>query len=83
MWIGWQKRIFCSSRAPQLQLDDKLKARTCREDDWQEFGITSERKEAAQYRSQSFEAEIDGRTYQFIFVLCSQLNSRKERGIDK
>ena len=39
-------------------------------------------KDAARYRSQSFEEEIDDRTYRFIVVHSSKLDGRKERGIN-
>lgn len=78
-----EENLHLISRLPaNFKRDDQLKARVRKDNDWQELDATSESKDAARYRSQSYEAELGGRTYRFIVIHYSKLDGRKERGIN-
>ena len=78
-----EENLSFISRLPgSFKLDDQLKARAWERNDWQSIGAVSRSKDAALYRCQSFEAEIEDRTYRFIVVHSSKLDGRKERGIN-
>jgi len=52
-----KERLLFISRLPgNFKLDDQLKARAWEENDWQGIGAVSRSRDAALYRSQSFEA---------------------------
>lgn len=62
---------------------ETLKKRTWAKDVWQEVGALSSVKNAASYRIQEFQEEIEGRTYRFVVVNSSKLDRRKEKTLRK
>jgi len=80
--LAEENLLFISRLPANFKLDEQLKARAWQRNDWQEIGATSKSKDAAQYRCQSFEDDLCGRTYRFIVVHSSKLDGRKERGIN-
>jgi len=78
-----EENLHFISRLPgTFNLDEELKARAWEQDQWCELGSTSEKKGAAEYRAQSFYEELYGRTYRFIVLHSSNLDGRRERGIN-
>ena len=66
--LAEENLLFISRLPGNFKLDDQLKARAWEQNDWQSIGALSRSKDADLYRSQSFEAEIEDRTYRFKCV---------------
>lgn len=72
------------SRIPEtFSLPDELKEKAWSKGKWQQLGPLAPGKKAAHYATQSFEAELEGRTYRFVVVHSSALDKRKVKSLEK
>ncbi|MEW6082890.1 MAG: IS1634 family transposase [Bacillota bacterium] len=79
-----QEGIRFISRVPgTFGVEEAIKDIAWEKDDWVEMGTFSERYNAAAYRAQSFEQEINGRRYRFIAVGSTSLDRQKEKTLTK
>ncbi|MGB9858768.1 MAG: IS1634 family transposase, partial [Moorellaceae bacterium] len=74
---------FISLLPENFGINREIKEEAFRLGKWQEIGSLSQKKEAAQYKSQSFMREIEGRSYRLIVVHSTALDKRKEQGLLK
>jgi len=73
---------FVSRLPGNFNLEEELKAKAmANPKNWENIGSFTDKKGAAQYKVQSFKAELYGRTYRFIVCHSSQLQSKKEKTI--
>src|SRR5690606_38969323 len=77
------KMKFISRMPENYNLPVDLKKKACDGGKWQEIGAIAPGKKAAQYKTQSFKEELEGRTYRFIVVHSSALDKRKTKSLDK
>ncbi|MEK5037085.1 IS1634 family transposase [Sporosarcina sp. FSL K6-3457] len=68
---------FLSRLPDTFTLSTELKSKAWATNDWQNIGTLTDKKEAAMYRLQTFEDEIDGQTYRFVVVHSDQLAKLK------
>ncbi len=71
------------SRLPErYNLADELINRAITENNWNELGTFSDDKNAAGYKSASFERELFSETYRFVVIHSSSLDKRKLRALE-
>ncbi|MFB6367937.1 IS4 family transposase, partial [Paenibacillus elgii] len=71
------------SRLPDLfSVCEEVKRAAWESDAWQEIGRLSQGPSAAEYRIQSMERRIEGRSFRLIVVYSSNLDARKQRALD-
>ena len=71
------------SRIPDtFGLSSELKTRAWEEGNWQNAGKLSSKKDAAQYRYQAYEQELEGNTYRFLVVHSDQLEKQKAKRLE-
>src|SRR5206468_5727148 len=71
------------SRLPDLfAVCEEVKQEAWASGAWQEVGMLSSSPSAAEYRLQSMERQIEGRTFRLIVVYSSNLDERKKRAFE-
>jgi len=81
--LAKEKIPFISRISSNFSIEKAVKMQAWEEDAWQPVGTFSEKKDAARYRIQSFERQLDRRPYRFIVVHSSKLDGRTARRIDR
>jgi transposase len=74
-----QKLCFISRFPNTYDLAAELKQTAWEQGTWVPAGRLSQQKGAAQYQIQEFERELYGRSYRFVVVHSSHLDTRKEK----
>ncbi|SCW59942.1 protein of unknown function, partial [Paenibacillus tianmuensis] len=83
--LKYMKRLHLRfvSRLPDLfSVCEEVKRAAWESGAWQEIGRLSQGPSAAEYRIQSMERRIDGRSFRLIVVYSSNLDARKQRALD-
>ena len=80
-----EEDIHFISRLPgTYKLSEDLKrAAWEKENSWKEVGRLAEAEDSAHYRIQAFRRTLYGRTYRFVVVRSSSLDTRKERKLEE
>ncbi|MCL6441909.1 MAG: IS1634 family transposase [Alicyclobacillus sp.] len=72
------------SRLPELfSVEQEVKEQAWKVNAWQEIGSLRPGPGAAEYRTQSFIRNIQGRSYRLVVVYSSKLDERKERSFHR
>ena len=75
---------FISHLPGNFSLEKELKEKAwVNEDDFQELGYFTKRKDAAYYRVQEFNQELYGKEYRFLVVHSTKLDGRKTKTLQK
>ncbi|MFB6346047.1 MAG: IS1634 family transposase [bacterium] len=74
---------FVSRLPGTFGLDEQLKQRAIREDDWEDVGAVAKRNQAAEYQVTSYEEPLYGQPYRFVVVQSTTASESNEETIQR
>ena len=74
---------FISRLPGRFDIEKELKKKANLENDWEDIGKISDKKNAASYKVWDTTGEIEGRTYRFVVVYSDHKDTRKLKALNK
>ena len=74
---------FISRLPGRFDIEKELKKKANLENDWEDIGKISDKKNAASYKVWDTTGEIEGRTYRFVVVYSDHKDKRKLKALNK